>query len=89
MKLLKHKDYLKFINYLILVIFMVFAICFFIYFQGFPDTQFKVIIAASTAYFIWGILFHRLEGDLHPKIVVEYLLIAFLAVLLLRGAIFR
>ena len=54
-----------------------------------PDKQFSISIYTSVAYFIWGMVHHRIEGDLHPKIVIEYLLIAIVAVLLLKGAIYR
>lgn len=58
-------------------------------FSGLPDRQFLVVIVTAIVYFCWGIAYHLLEGDLHPKIVVEYLLIAILSIFLLRGAVYR
>lgn len=86
---MKHISNLSIINYLILIIILAFAVGLFIYFQGFPNKQLTVIELTGLSYFLWGVLFHYLESDLHPKIVVEYLLMAILAVLLLRGAIYK
>lgn len=40
-------------------------------------------IATSVAYVAWGILHHAIEGDLHPKVVVEYVLVGAVAILIL------
>ena len=77
------------IHYLVLVVILGLAVVFFFLAAGNHQYQFKIAIFTSTLYFLWGVIHHRLEGDLHPKIMVEYLLIAFLAVILLKGAIFR
>lgn len=61
----------------------------FIYFQGYPNKQLNLTIITAVIYFFWGILTHYAENDLHPKIMVEYLLIAILAVIIIRGAIIR
>lgn len=58
-------------------------------FVGNKNRQFLVVIITSMLYFLWGVVHHWLEEDLHPKIVVEYLLIAILSIFLLRGAIYR
>lgn len=58
-------------------------------YTGFPQTQFYIIIVTAVYYFLWGNLYHLLEGDFHLKIMVEYLFIAILSIILLRGAIFR
>lgn len=77
------------LHYLILIIMLLFAVGAVFIFSGNPGTQFNIIILASSGYFVWGIVHHRLEGDLHAKIVVEYLLISIFAIILLKGAIFR
>ncbi|MBI2617188.1 hypothetical protein HYW55_03590 [Candidatus Gottesmanbacteria bacterium] len=56
--------------------------------QGKPSQQFFIGTIMAGMYFLWGVLYHTLEGDLHPKIVVEYLLMSLLSVILLRGALF-
>ena len=40
-------------------------------------------IGTSVAYVLWGIIHHARQGDLHPKIVVEYMLIGAIAIVLL------
>lgn len=79
----------KLTHYLLLIAILAAGIIFFYYFAAFPERQFFVVIATSVSYLIWGIVYHLMEGDLHLKIVVEYLLIALLAIVLLRGAIMR
>ncbi len=85
------KQYMHFhiLHYLVLVVILFLAVVLFFIYTGNAQTQFYVAIVTSFAYFLWGVIHHRLEGDLHPKIMVEYLLIAILAIILLKGAIFR
>lgn len=77
------------LHYVVLISILLFAVVLFSFFTGNAQYQFYIAIITSFAYFIWGIIHHHLEGDLHPKIMVEYLFIAILAVVLLKGAIFR
>jgi hypothetical protein len=50
-----------------------------------PDTalQFIVGIVIAVSYVIWGLIHHAIEKDLHQKVVVEYILIAAIAIVLL------
>lgn len=77
------------LHYLVLVILLLLAVVLFFLSAENHQIQFYIAIATSVTYFFWGVIHHNLEGDLHPKIMVEYLLIALLAIILLRGAIFR
>lgn len=63
------------------MILALFAVYFFSYFKGYPGKQFAVALISSFLYFYLGMLYHYCEGDLHVKIVIEYLLIALLAIL--------
>lgn len=56
--------------------------------RGYADSQYLTMLLLAGFYFVWGIAYHGFAGDLHPKIVLEYALIAILAVVLARGAIF-
>lgn len=76
-------------HYVLLFILLGFELVLFFVNSSNPFLQRIIIYSASILYFLWGIVHHRLEGDLMPKIVVEYLLISLLAVLLLRGAFIR
>ncbi|MFH1601708.1 MAG: hypothetical protein ABIB61_02000 [Candidatus Shapirobacteria bacterium] len=51
----------------------------FVRFQFLPLTQEKVLILASSFYFLWGITHHLLRGDFHFKLLIEYLLISLFA----------
>jgi hypothetical protein len=50
-----------------------------------PDTtlQFIVAVILAVAYIAWGLIHHALQKDLHQKVVVEYILIASIALILL------
>jgi hypothetical protein len=47
------------------------------------DKTFQVVLVwvLSFIYVIWGIIHHWIHKDLHPKIILEYLLIAALGAL--------
>lgn len=49
--------------------------------------KFQLGVLVATAYVVWGMTHHFLEKNLNPKIVIEYILIGFLAVILLGGAL--
>lgn len=75
--------------YLLLIVMLGVGLYFFFSFAGMPDRQFTIVIATAVGYVVWGTVLHTARGDAHPKIVIEYVLMAILAVVLLRGAIFR
>lgn len=54
-----------------------------------PNIQFLSIIYMAISYITWGILHHSRTKDLHIKIVVEYILFAIIAVLLLGVLIIK
>lgn len=51
--------------------------------------QFFVTGLVAFAYIVWGILHHKLHGDLHPKVVIEYILIGVLGLTILYSIIIR
>lgn len=61
----------------------------FFYFRFNPAYQAGVIVATSIAYVLWGVVHHLLCEDLHLKVVLEYILIALLANLVVLSLIFR
>lgn len=54
---------------------------------GNTSLQFIIGVVTAIAYVFWGLLHHAASGDLHKKIVVEYVLIAAIAILLLEVAL--
>ncbi len=45
--------------------------------------QLLVGLATALAYVLWGVIHHVIQKDLHPKIVIEYMLIGAIAMVLL------
>ncbi|MBI3379774.1 hypothetical protein HY029_03410 [Candidatus Gottesmanbacteria bacterium] len=86
---MKKDTHFHILHYLVLIVILLSAVVAFFALAGNHRMQFQVAIMTSFIYFLWGVVHHHLEGDLHPKIVVEYLLVALLAVFLLQGTIFR
>lgn len=55
----------------------------FIYTSGDKTLQLATGVVTSVAYVLWGVIHHALLGDLHRKIVIEYVLIGSIAIVLL------
>lgn len=55
----------------------------FISLAGNKPYQLGIGIITTVAYVGWGIVHHSIEGDLYPKVVVEYLLIGTIALVVL------
>lgn len=53
-------------------------------FKGERLPQFIVLLGFSSLYIIWGIYHHIADDTLHLKTVIEYILIAFTIVFLLK-----
>lgn len=73
----------KIINAISLLCILGLGIFLFWYTIGNRGVQFLVGVITSIAYVLWGLLHHALEGTLHKKVVVEYLLIGAIAVVLI------
>ena len=58
------------------------AVAFFLV-RGSDALQLFVGIVTAVAYVTWGLLHHALQKDLHPKVVIEYVLIGVISVVLL------
>jgi hypothetical protein len=48
-----------------------------------------VTVATAVAFVAWGIVHHWLHEDLHPKVVLEYIITSFLAALILLFMLWR
>ncbi|MBI2611203.1 hypothetical protein HYW54_00465 [Candidatus Gottesmanbacteria bacterium] len=84
-----HDIHLHLVHYIFLLSILVGGVISFLVLSGNAEKQFQVVLMTAILYFLWGIAHHHLEGDLHIKIVIEYLLISILSVILLKGVIFR
>jgi hypothetical protein len=72
-----------FSQYLVLAFILIFGFWAFFYFQRFPQAQILSAFLTTSFYVIWGVIHHHLEGDLHLRIIAEYLAIALLGFLIL------
>ena len=53
------------------------------YARGQTMVQTGIGISMSLAYVAWGLIHHKLKGDLHRNVVIEYVLVGLIAVILL------
>jgi len=74
-----------FFQYFILLIIVALGAISFIIFIGDKELQFKIILVTSFLYVVWGVVHHFLEKTLYPKIVIEYIAVALLAIVILGG----
>lgn len=70
-------------HFLVLVIIIASGIGMFMLAKGNNALQLMIGIVTSIAYIAWGIIHHCLQGDLHRKVVIEYVFIGAIAVTLL------
>ncbi len=71
------------VHSLVLAVLLVSATTMFVSARGNSAFQIVVGILTSVSYIAWGIIHHALEGDLHAKVVIEYILIGSIAIVLI------
>ncbi|MFA5770710.1 MAG: hypothetical protein WC894_04425 [Patescibacteria group bacterium] len=76
------KDHL--FDYLLLFTAGIFFLILFNIFRGQRVIEFFVLISFAFFYIIWGVYHHIINETLHLKTVVEYVLIAFIIIFLLK-----
>jgi hypothetical protein len=54
-----------------------------------PNMQLSILLSMAVSYVVWGIVHHQDHHDLHIKIVIEYILVATLAVLMFGSLLLR
>ena len=59
------------------------------FFRGQIDKQIIITILLGVSYVVWGIVHHKEHHDLHLKIIIEYLLVAVMAVILFGSLLLR
>lgn len=77
------------VHYLFLLLILVLGFGSFFLVSYDRSLQQKIAVLISLSYFCWGVIHHLLQDDLHPKIVIEYLLISALAFLVLFALVQR
>lgn len=79
------KEFTKYsLDYLILFTSGVFFLAAVYLFKGERTTQFSVLLTFVSFYIIWGIYHHIIDDSLYLKTVVEYILIGFCFLFLLK-----
>ncbi len=82
------KDYIH-SDYFILAIGLSLAASLYLLFLNQPNIQIGIVIATGLFYILWAVIHHAREGDIHPKVILEYTLIAALAIALMLTLIIR
>ncbi|KKR87200.1 hypothetical protein A2875_05015 [Candidatus Gottesmanbacteria bacterium RIFCSPHIGHO2_01_FULL_46_14] len=74
---------LQMVHYVVLVSILAGGIASFVILRGDVAAQQRIGIVTAVAYVIWGIVHHAASGDLHRKVVIEYVLVGAVAILVL------
>jgi len=76
------KDHL--FDYLLLITAGTFFLILLSIFRGQRTIEFIVLVSFAFFYIVWGVYHHIINETLHLKTVVEYILIAFIIIFLLK-----
>ena len=71
------------LHFIVLVFIILSGAAMFFMAQGNAFLQLTIGLVTSVAYIAWGIIHHMMQGDLHRKVVIEYVFIGLLAIVLL------
>ncbi len=75
-------------DYLLLVTAGIFFLVAVNSFKGERLLEFIILLSFASFYIIWGVYHHLIEDSLHLKIVIEYILIGFTILFLLKVIVF-
>lgn len=76
-------------HYVALFAILVFGLFSFWFFRRTPQAQVFSAFLTASFYVAWGVIHHYLEGDLHLRIILEYLAVAMLGFLILWSTVNR
>lgn len=67
------------------VLFCILAATAFLFWQSTGRTTIQLMLGAITvvSYIVWGIVHHHTKGDLHMRLVIEYILVGLIGFVLL------
>jgi len=66
-------------HYLGLIAFLSIGLAFFLVFNYNRQIQMGITLAMAAIYVAWGIIHHTIKKELHPRIILEYILVAIVA----------
>lgn len=70
-------------HFLVLMLILLIGVATFFFARGNTSLQLQIGIITSVSYVAWGIIHHATIGDIHAKIVIEYILIGGIAIAIL------
>ena len=76
-------------HYLALGFILAFGVGALVFFQRTPQMQIISLFLTASFYVLWGVVHHYSEGDLHLRIILEYIAVALLGFLILWSIIYR
>ena len=76
-------------HYVALLAILAFGIFSFWFFRRTPQAQVFSAFLTASFYVAWGTIHHYLEGDLHLRVILEYVAVALLGFLILFSAVNR
>lgn len=76
------------LEYVFLLLILIVFVAAYLYFSYSPYAQRRVVYLSAGAYFYWSIIHHYNRGDLTLSIVLEYLIVALFAVILISTSLF-
>lgn len=86
---MKEYDKRHIFHYILLVILLGLISMLILAFQFERILQLVFVVFFASAYTIWGLIHHHKAGDLHPKILTEYLLVSILGATILTLLLLR
>jgi len=75
------------LEYLALLVILLAGVIAFVVFAYHPYWQRRIVYATSAAYFAWSLYHHHRRGDLEVSIIIEYLLFALFAIILVSSTL--
>ena len=83
-------DFKKYVaHYIFLIAILMLGFGSFILVSFDRSLQLKISMLIAGSYFSWGVIHHFLKDDLHPRVMVEYLLFSLMTFLVLFFIVVR
>lgn len=70
------------LHFIVLLLILAVGVAMFLAAQANNGLRLMIGIVTSIAYVVWGIIHHTMLGDLHRKVVIEYVFIGSIAILM-------
>lgn len=83
-KIISHKH----LHVIVLGVILGLSLVTFMVLNGKRDLQFLIGFVSALSYVLWGIMYHVIERDLYPRVVVEYVAVATVGLVLLYTVLF-